>query len=259
MKSHYECRGLLKHAFEKNCSHLLNSQPDSKSHSVLALERIPLGCRAGSTVVLKIRKYQFYRPKSKITLSLPRCTTFETKIKEKKSVIYFNTNYGKWHATIKRETAATRSTSISTFLCESVLQRSPNRSRRGEKTRSTSRKGKIDRKVSEINTVARVKSIWPTWNWEIRIRRIWEMRKREKYERLIAVAISRCLAIGARSRATAITYDHAFSAGWNFHLVHRVLRWRGGWAPRLRSRLGYARNRDPETQFAATTWHVLLI
>lgn len=39
------------------------------------------------------------------------------------------------------------------------------------------------------------------------------MRKREKYERLIAVAISRCLAIGARSRATAITYDHAFSAG----------------------------------------------
>lgn len=120
VKSHYECRGLLKHAFEKNCSHLLNSQPDSKSHSVLALERIPLGCRAASTVVLKIRKYQFYRPKSKITLSLPRCTTFETKIKEKKSVIYFNTNYGKWHATIKRETAATRSTSISTFLCESV-------------------------------------------------------------------------------------------------------------------------------------------
>lgn len=210
------------------------------------------------TAVLKIRKYQFYRPKSKITLSLPRCTTFETKIKEKKSVIYFNTNYGKWHATIKRETAVTRSTSISTFLCESVKKCFNDR----RIDRDAARKRDQPRgreKFIEKYTVARVKSIWPTWNWEIRIRRIWEMRKREKYERLIAVAISRCLAIGARSRATAITYDHAFSAGWNFHLVHRVLRWRGGWAPRLRSRLGYARNRDPETQFAATTWHVLLI
>lgn len=132
VKSHYERRGLLKHAFEKNCSHLLNFQLDSKSHSVLALERIPLGCRAGSTVVLKIRKYQFYRPKSKITLSLPRCTTFETK-KEKKSVIYFNTNYGKWHATIKRETAATRSTSISTFLCDRDAARKRDQPRGREK------------------------------------------------------------------------------------------------------------------------------
>lgn len=105
-------------------SHLLNSHPDSKSHSVLALERIPLGCRAGSTVVAKLPFLKFeninFTVQNRKLLSLPRCTTFETKIKEKKSVIYFNTNYGKWHATIKRETAATRSTSISTFLCESV-------------------------------------------------------------------------------------------------------------------------------------------
>lgn len=136
VKSHYECRGLLKHAFEKNCSHLLNFQLDSKSHSVLALERIPLGCRAASTVVLKIRKYQFYRPKSKITLSLPRCTTFETKVKEKKSVIYFNTNYGKWHAPLSakprpqdqhrsRHSFANRLRSAST-IAESIATRREN-------------------------------------------------------------------------------------------------------------------------------------
>lgn len=126
-----------------------------------------------------------------------------------------------------------------------------------EKTRLISRKGTFVKNILSKNKYSRELKVF--LSPQRRIEKFVSVeserrrkREREEYERLIAVAISSSLAIGARSRATAITYDtthfpQAETFTWCTAFSGDVVARR-----RDLDRLGYARNRDPETQFAAT-------